>query len=1040
MMLPHRKTGVISWSLAAFVCVASLLMSAAGSILAAQAPRPAATERISFSVSEGTELSFDLSADGRTIVFDLLGELWLISAQGGPARRLTDAVHDTSEDLDPSFSPDGRQIVFKAERNGARGLWLLDLDAGRPRQLTKLPDQFSYEGNASWSRDGKTIAFARVARADSIGSEWESRIVLLDVSTRTMHDLRINGLPNPAVRDPAWAADGRSIAVVAGSARGGDGGRVWMVDIETGKATPGTPEKSRALAPVVAPDARSLAFFAPDSAGRPQVWVQDLFSLARNSSQPRRLTNSADVAPTRVRWTADGKTLLYSADGRLWRISSLGGRPSEIQFTARVAFTRPRKTLPPARFPQPGETHPARAFMGLALSPDATRIGAIALGKLWIIPVGGKAHAIAAVPSTARYMAWSADGAEVAWSAGKFNDEDLFATTVTTGATRRLTSLPGREVLPAYSPDGRHLAFVHVSPSGASILRVAPTKAGTIADTAQTQRLGTVDVSWTASNVDPPVWTPTADGLLKSGDWDTHSPTRGIVIRLSGGRDTLARFPDAPNFLQFTGRNSVIFVRHDRLWQAPFDRTGMLGRAKALGSAPALYSSASRDGTVLFISEGGLRLRTPDGKERQLGWPVSYTLPVAPPMLIRNVRIIDGTGAKLSPLSDVLVQRGRIAEIAAPGSLSFKGARVIDAHGRVAMPGLMELHAHNYRPDLLPGFLYFGVTTVRDQGSDIAPLVAYSDAINAGVQAGPRVTYGGFQFYSDWPFDEEQGRGIEPEADADHVRRSVALAEAFGAQHIKTRTFRRWDINARMIREAHRRGMRVTGHCAYQLPLVAAGMDAEEHIELCNSRGTYLSDIYMYDDIVQLFRAARIAVVPTISYLAIAARINAQPKLLDSDAELAPFRPPSGSLSWMIEIPSDGRSAYVRAAQAARDAVARLAHAGVTIGTGTDVWQIPTGVHMELEELVASGLSPAAAIRAATGDAARIIGAESNLGTIEKGKIADLVLLDANPLDDIRNTRWIWAVIQAGHIVDRNSIRNKGASIPAAEGSMRARP
>ena len=113
-----------------------------------------------------------------------------------------------------------------------------------------------------------------------------------------------------------------------------------------------------------------------------------------------------------------------------------------------------------------------------------------------------------------------------------------------------------------------------------------------------------------------------------------------------------------------------------------------------------------------------------------------------------------------------------MSEDGSPGSLRQAaflagGARVLDAAGRVVIPGLMDLHAHTYRPDLLPGFLYFGVTTVRDQGSSMAPLVAYADAIAAGVLPGPRVGYGGFQFYSDWPFDEEQGRGIEPEADPD---------------------------------------------------------------------------------------------------------------------------------------------------------------------------------------------------------------------------------------------------------------------------------
>src|SRR6185369_679749 len=152
----------------------------------------------------------------------------------------------------------------------------------------------------------------------------------------------------------------------------------------------------------------------------------------------------------------------------------------------------------------------------------------------------------------------------------------------------------------------------------------------------------------------------------------------------------------------------------------------------------------------------------------------------------------------------------RIKRIAPSGTIPASRINTLDAGGRVVIPGLMDLHAHTYRPDLLPNFVYFGVPTIRDQGSSMAPLVAYRDAIASSALLGPRVAYGGFQFYSDWPFDEEQGRGIEPQTDPDHIKRAVALAQAFGAQHIKTRTFRRWDINARMIAEAHCRGMRAT--------------------------------------------------------------------------------------------------------------------------------------------------------------------------------------------------------------------------------------
>jgi len=986
-----------------------LLTSICASLSPAQTPAKGPLETIAIRVSEGTDLGFDLSSDGRFIVFDLLGQLWLVPAQGGKSRPITDAVRDTAEDLDPSFAPDGRRVMFRGERNGRTGLWLLSLDSGGPRQLTQLSDPEGYDGNAAWSPDGRVIAFEHAVPPDSASRKWRTTIMLLDVASRTMREISITGIQDGYLRDPVWVQGGGAIAFIASKAPNARDGRIWIVPAAGGQASPVTKESVQALAPTFTADGRRMAYFAPDSTGRMQVWVQEIAAAAAGS--PIRVTNHVDVTTTRIRWVPDGSALLYSADGRLWKVAASGGQPREIPFTAELSLSRPRRALPPARFPEPGHQEPARGFMGLALSPDGHQIGVLALGKLWLIPVGGTPRAVADVPFEATSLAWSPDGAEVAWSAGVADHQDLFATDLMTGTTRRVTALPGREAYPAYSPDGRYLAFVHLQEDG--VLRVVDARANNVAEIGQTRDLGSIGLNWTST----PQWSPESDGLLVCGGQDPQSAPASFVP-LTGQRQAVTRFPNAPIFLHWTPQHTIVFVRHDRLWQAPFDHTGMLSEPQPIGNDAALYASSSRDGTLLFVSDGGLRLRSPDGREQRLGWPISYTPPMAEPTLIRNVRIVDGTGGPMTAPRDILIERGRIARIAPAGSISPGSAHVLDAAGRVVIPGLMDLHAHTYRPDLLPGFLYFGVTTIRDQGSSMAPLVAYANAIAAGVLPGPRIGYGGFQFYSDWPFDEEQGRGIEPEADPEHIGRAVDLAEAFGAQHIKTRTFRRWDINARMITEAHRRGMRATGHCAHLLPLVAAGMDAKEHIGLCEPRG----NTYMYDDLIQLFRVAEIGVVPTISYFDLAVRLNERPALLDEDGELAPFLPARENFDWMFKLTAAQRQHWIQGAQQSREAAAKLWRAGVTIGTGTDIWQIPIGVHMELEQLVAAGLTPAQAIHAGTGGAARILGADKDLGTIEVGKWADLVLLDADPLADIRNTRRIWQVVHYGHLVDRPAI------------------
>ena len=999
-------------------CVLALLTAC--SPASTDSGRPS-TETISFETREGRMLAFDVSPDDRTIVFDLLGQLWSLPAAGGRATPITDAVRDTAEDLDPSFSPDGRSVVFRAERHGRTGLWLLDVAGGSVRQLTQLPHADGFDGLASWSPDGRVIAFTRFT-LDSASHEWHSRIHLLDVASGSHRELRISGLKKYEVRDPVWTRDGRNIAFVSSSARSANGGRIRLVARDGGEAVPLSNDTTPAIAPAFSPDGKRIAFLARDSAQRFQLYVQE---LADRTARPTRVTDHEQVSSTRVRWTHDGSSVLYAADAKLMRTPPTGGQPTTIAFDAKVDITRAARSLPPATIIEAGQEQPVRAYLGIALAPDARTIAAIALGKLWIIPVTGAPRAIASVPFTARGMAWSSDGSEVAWSAGPFGEEDLFAADVQTGAIRQVTALPGREALPAYAPDGSQLAFMHQKGEAGALRLIDARAASAVRDTTATRNLGAGTVPWTRTVFTYPQWSPNSDALLLVADFETDKPTQGILVPLTGARDTIERFVDSPIFIHWNKAGHLTFVRHDRLWQAAFDGRAVRDSVRPLGNDAALYASASNDGSILYISADGLRLRAPSGDVRRIGWPITYTPPVAAPLMIRNVRIVDGNGHAATPPRDILIEKSRITRIAPPGSIATQG-QTIDGSGKFVMPGLMDLHAHDYQGDLLPAIVYFGVTTVRDQGSAVGPLVAWADAIAAGVVAGPRVMYGGFQFYSDWPFDDEEGRGIEPEADKEHVTRSVALAHGLGAQHIKTRTFRRWDINARMIAAAHARGMRATGHCAAPLPLIAAGMDAKEHLGMCATRGAgwiyEFNDVLLYDDEVQLFRAAGVGVVPTLSYYSFAVRMNENPKFLDADTEVAPFVPPD-VFGWMLRMTPAERANMLRYSKEARATALKLARAGVTIGTGTDIWQVPSAVHMELEDLVVAGLTPAEAIRAGTSGAARIAGVADALGSVEEGKLADLIVLDADPLADIRNTRRISAVVQNGRVVDRALIR-----------------
>jgi len=979
------------------------------------------TKRISFEVHEGTELSFDLSPDGKTIAFDLLGQIWLLSSDGGEAKAITNSIQENAEHLYPAFTADSKRIVFWDARRLNWGISSMDLMGEERRNLTELFSSYNDRFFAC-SPTNPEIAFIR-----------DGNLMLMDeTDENTPAELTVEGLPRRGITDPVWAPDGDYLVFVNRMANfsSHSGGRLWKVGAEGGTAKPLSSEDIEIRSPSYSPEGNRLAYFVLNKDLNFEIWVHDL-----NGSEPRMLTDHKNITPLRLKWFPEGKNLLYCAEGRLWKISPDGGSPQEIPFTAHVEFNQDQKNLKSVQFPKPEKTQPAKGHMGLGISPDGKRIAAIALGQLWIWEVDKKPVPVRKLPLSASGLCWSPDNKQVAWSAGVAGTEDIFITDVQSYQTQHLTSIPGAEVRVSWSPDGNYIAFVHrenpvlgtsFQPSYES-LRVLKVSEAPVYDLAQTLELQTYPYYGQSLILGQGLywgrpWSPDSRYLI-GGSYGKPElvSLQGDVIPMKESTELLNR-----SVLLWEDDTSLIYLSNFLLWRSHIDTiVGISGKPVPLSQDAALYPSLADDGSVLYTSEDGLRIRHPDGQVNHLGWPLSFeTVPAPGTLLIRNVRIIDGTGAEITQPCDILIKGNRISSIESAGQIKIpRGADVINGDGRVVIPGMIDAHMHLWDHVLLPGLLYEGVTTIREMGTQLAWVKGFQELVEAGIQAGPRVVLGGFiggSVISPSLMDTSQTKGHPYGVGG--ANRSLSLARAYDFDFIKMYTPFNPYSGGKYIKMAHEQGFPVSSHAWYPLPLAAAGIDSKEHTNYLGILlGPRISGV-LQDDIIQLIKESGTNVVPTISMVTRLLAISDGSYI--GDTRDSPFLPRLSEYD-MLQKPSNlMQQRMEHEILSASENIAKPHRAGVPLAAGTDrpFYWIPWGVQQELEDFVAYGLSPLEAIMTATLNAANVLQAEKDIGSIEKGKLADLVILDANPLEDIRNTRKIWKVIQGGKVVDRDAL------------------
>ena len=396
---------------------------------------------------------------------------------------------------------------------------------------------------------------------------------------------------------------------------------------------------------------------------------------------------------------------------------------------------------------------------------------------------------------------------------------------------------------------------------------------------------------------------------------------------------------------------------------------------------------------------------------------------------IAGATLIDATGA--APVADsvVLVRDGRIAAAGPRGSVSIpRGMPVVDGMGRTLLPGLWEMHIHYSGVEFGPALLAAGITTARDCGGEFDYLIAQRDAIEKRNAPSPRlllaglVDAGGLKAFGHVTAETpEEGRA------------AVRRYHDAGFQQIKLYTFLTPEVIRAITSEAHRLGMTVTGHVPRALNTfegVEAGMDQINHLNYVSNmmRPSGAApgpvEINVESDAAQnairFLRDHRTVVDPTAGWSEMASH--------SKQVDVASFEPgilkaPFVLAAKFLDMGGNTPASQMRERTAQSLAVIGALHrAGVTIVPGSDTGLVGYGLHREIELYVEAGMTPMEAIQSATIVSARAMGLDHESGTIEVGKRADLMLVDGNPLENIRDLREVSRVIVNGRMYNPNEL------------------
>ena len=1064
------------------------------------------TRAATFTTSEATWASLDVSPDGQTIVFDLVGDLYTLPIAGGKATRITEGL---AFDAQPRFSPDGKRIVYVSDRSGSDNLWVADVDGKNARALTKMEKrQFV---SPEWTPDGKYIV---VSRNNSLfAPSYDLYLYHVDGGS----GIRMTGTQNQQAGQgqggggpgggggpnnfvgPAFGDDPRYVYVAARQGSGGYnqtslGWQVAVYDRETGEIYQRTAALGSGMRPVVSPDGRWLVYATRDidvtslrlrdlETGDERWLVRDV----QRDDQESRFTR--DLMPG-MSFTPDGREVIAAHHGKLWRIAIADGRSTEIPFQAdlniemgplvRSAMQYDDSSLivSQVRNPRP--------------SPDGKRLVFTALDKLWVMDLpNGAPRRLTNTPSGMgeHDPTWSPDGRHIAYVT--WTETGGFLQRVRAdgrGSPERLTDRAAFYEKPTYSPTGsrivvsrgprlpriedqggaRGMELVWLPASGGDAHVISPlTGSGRAHFSDDTSRVfhynnrdGLVSMRFDGTDrkahlkvtgyVDArrpqPQPTPADEALI--------SPTGDRVLVQADNHVFVVPLPmvggETPSVSVANPNNSAIPVRQLSRVGGEFIAWQNDGRGVtyALGRTVFMYDltiadSLIRDSTTRADSVKRARADSAEGdstaERTRVAAADSAKADSAKPayeprridveirvtkdrpngvVALRGARIITMEGDEVIENGDIVVTGNRITAVGARGSVTIPaGAREIDVAGKTIIPGWVDVHAHIWpawgihRTQVweYAANLAYGVTTTRDPQTATTDVLSYGDMVETGELVGPRIfSTGPGVFWSD---------DIKSLKDAKEVLRRYT-------EHYHTHTIKQYMVGDRKVRQWVAMGSKELG----LTPTLEGGLDFKknmtEAIDGYAGLEHSLPIAPLYEDVLKVLAESGTTYTPTLLVQyggPWAENYWYQRHDIMADEKLKRFVPPTELMQRGLRRPGwwhESQYSFDLMAEQAK----KLVEAGGRVGLGSHGQIQGIGAHWELWSIASGGMKPMDVLRVGTIFGAESIGLDQHVGSLEGGKLADLQVLDANPLEDIRNTSSIRYVMKNGRLYDANTL------------------